>query len=126
MGLCSMIKRLLAASLAALALAACADPIESGYVMRKQYDDPDHWTEQVEDTAYTCQYEYGYQADGKYGFGNVCKERTVGYHTEARYDGPHWKLRIKDDKDPDRKQWVEVSQDEYNNYDIGTHWPDAR
>lgn len=119
--------RWLLAVLLALSITACGeDPVQSGTVIAKQYDDPDHWVERVDDYAYSCQYEYGMRPDGTYGFGNICKDRHVGSHSEQRYDGPHWRLRVRDDKDSKRKQWVEVSQEEYGRFDRGGHWPDPR
>lgn len=120
-------KRVLVAAAACLALAACGDPIESGYVVGKSYDDPDYWTETVDDYAYQCRYEYGYNpSTGEYEFANICKNRHVGSHTERRYDGPHWYLKIRDDKDQKRTGNVTVSESEYNTTSVGDHWPDRR
>lgn len=120
-------KYLLALLLALGFLTACGDPIESGTVIAKQYDDPDDWTTREEDSEYSCKYEYGYNpASGNYEFANICKDRVTGHHTEYHHDGPHWRLRIRDDKDSGHKEWIEVSESEYEKFGRGGHWPDPR
>lgn len=116
------------ALVALLLLAGCGDPPpESGTVVQKVYDDPDDWTVRVDDYAYGCQYEYGYNpSSGKFELANICKDRVVGSHRERRHDGPHWEFRVRDDKDPKHHAWVEVGPDIYAAIDVGGHWPDPR
>jgi hypothetical protein len=118
-------------------LAACSDPPpESGIVVAREYDDPDQWTESVADYAYLPR-PY---TRTSYNYSSACKcsqaqttsgvemvYTVVSWHNENRSDGPHWKLKIQDDKDPKNLGWVEVTQQDYDNkYMQGYHWPDLR
>lgn len=111
-------KRLVAAAaLAAVALTGCSDPIASGTVVRKVYDDPDTWT--YWQSTY-CPY-FSTINGVMYTFYNTCG----GYYV-TDHDGPHWELRLKDDKDPKHHGWVEVTQEDYGKFTVGSHWPDPR
>lgn len=111
-------------------VAACSDPPpESGYVVRKVYDDPDDWTTQEPIYQQECGYVYGYNwYTGKYDFHHECNDKKIGERTVPHHDGPHWEFRIKDDADAKGKRhgWVEVDETTYNNFDTGMHWPDPR
>lgn len=111
-----MVRKVVSALLL-LFLVGCSDPPKSGYIVQKNYDDPDDWSYWQPDYIPICS-----------GNPMQCHQQLVGGHTVYGHDDAHWEFRIKDDADPKGKKhgWIEISQETYDQYDVGMHWPDAR
>lgn len=113
--------------LALLLFAACGDPVRvtTGYVVDKDYDRA-HWSDN--DTSLfgrdwddkDCDTDWEYQWDtGEYEWEETCK-----YWYDDR-----WRLRLKncyDDPDKCHEGWVEVDEDEYDEFRRGQHYPTPR
>lgn len=107
---------------------ACGDgePIKSGTVVSKSYDDPDDWTTREDDYGYTCRYGWFNDPEDGYTYAYHCGNQKIGEHTERHHDGPHWKLRIRDDENRKRIKSVEVNETDWHAFQPGGHWPDPR
>jgi hypothetical protein len=131
-------KRVLIALAISVAAAACGHEVDEGHVVQKKYDDPDTWT--TSEPVYTTQCMPQIVTRSRYvaGYGNnpgrtetytttenQCRQVVLYYQSVRHHDGPHWELRIKDDHSKHR-QWKEVTQQDYDNFAIGNHWPDPR
>lgn len=112
-----MVRKVLLALSLVMFVAACSDPPKSGYVVQKNYDDPDDWMYMQPIYSSMCS-----------GNPPTCTQFLTGFIPIYGHDGPHWEFRVKDDADPKGKKhgWVEIDQASYDQYEIGMHWPDAR
>lgn len=128
-----MKKILIAGLLGGLAIAGCSEPIKSGTVIDREYDDPDTWThwqpiyrERCEPRTRT---ETSY-VNGKSQTRTVTRmecRSSVSHHIPVQqHDGPHWRLKLRSDEDVSKKGWITVSQNEYERYTNGMHYPDSR
>lgn len=109
-------------------LVACSS-IDEGTVIGKEYDDPDHWTTSEPTYMQQCTTEMRsrsvYNSTTKsytttYVPETVCRQQIVGYHDEQHYDGPHWRLHLRNGED---EGWKGVKEAEYPKYAMGDHYP---
>lgn len=106
-------KRWIIAVAAGLLLAGCSS-IESGYVMEREYDDPDTWSSM--EPVYTTEC----RSTGGATPSTQCSQRLLYYRDVEHYDGPHWRLRLRNNED---EGWRTVTEREYYEYKIGDHYP---
>jgi hypothetical protein len=118
-------RTVVALGLLPIALLGCSKPPTSGTVTEVQYDDPDIWTT-LEPTYMTLCQPVITTFNGRTSTSVQCGQNIVGWHNERHYDGPHWRLKLQDDKDPKHTGWVEVSENVFVKYYVGGHYPDAR
>lgn len=102
-------KKLLMAGALAVALSAltgCGDGIDTGTVTKKEFN-----------PAYTVprQQCMGYNPQNP----AICMYYTTVYDSYPE----RYRLYL---KEGDKNGWVDVSPDEYKNYTVGGHYPDAR
>lgn len=129
-----MKKLLVPLVLAAGFLAACSDPPpQSGYVVEKQYDDPDTWiynqpiyNEQCRPVTQTTSSTVNGQTTTRTYTTMQCRSVFSHYVPIPMHDGPHWHLKIRDDKDPKHVGRISVSQTDFDRYAVGDHWPNPR
>lgn len=115
--------------LAVLALVGCAGcgdpPPEQGYVRDKRFE-PAHWEDGYRSESYTdCGMHMNFEGEMEFG----CKPATRQVY-EARH---HWvddryKLQLEDcnDEGKCRSGWRTVTQGEFDHFELGSHYPEAR
>jgi len=131
--------RLLGILLLALALLAgvsglsgcsTSDPLTSGIVVEKDFDDVDD--DRVTVPVYTNECKPVTKTVSRYDSVQKktvtknmtvteCKRVKTGTRVERRYDGEHWNIKIQEEGG-DRTAWVEVDEETYNGLKIGDTW----
>lgn len=116
--------------LAVIVLAGCgSDPIQSGTVQGRLYDDPDSWIYWQPIYGEQCHPETRTSYNGKTTTTyttTVCNSVVISHIPIQQHDPAHWYLKVRDDKDPKHVGKVEVSENTFNAYGVGQHWPDPR
>lgn len=119
-------KQLGLALMGALILVGCGG-VTSGQVVTKEYDDPDTWTSMEPVYIQRCQtvmksssvYVNG-KYESRYAPEQECTQVIAYWHSVQNYDGPHWKLKL---RNADDEGWHSVTEREYQSYKIGEHYP---
>lgn len=121
-----MTKTVVATVLAVLLAAACSS-IDHGMVIGKEYDDPDTWTTNEPVYMQQCHTVMRYRTsyvNGKpvtnYVPEQQCQQQIAYWHDVQHYDGPHWRLRLRDGDD---EGWKGVTEQEYGDYKTGEQYP---
>jgi len=125
---------LIAATLAAgITLAGCAKPVQSGYVVEKQYVPSRDWIDMMPNYYRTCvsiPYTYttgsGTNRRTVYTSRQSCTSRLIGYIPIHRHEDRYFRLDLRDDRDTNRTGWRDVTEQEYGRYEVGAHYPDPR
>lgn len=132
-------RKLIAIVVALASLVACGPPpLEEGYVRNREFI-PEHW-ESGWETYYTSEYQchsestYNYQTK-QYESREVCGTESVSHQ---RYEDHHewikdqWRIKLEAcglDKAGERKcrsSWRWVTEEVYESYDIGEHYPNPK
>lgn len=128
------IARVVAAVLAGLLLASCGKPAPTaGYVVEKQYVPARDWVDHAPIYIHHCltiPYTYstgsGMSRHTVYSSRQRCTSTLMGWNSIPRHEDRYWRLELKDDADAKHLGWRDVTEVEYQRYEVGAHYPDSR